>query len=212
MTIKSLDQSEKGYIAGVLDSDGAILIRRIGKTYSFYCYIMFVGTFEQMYKVKDMLRLDNKVAQHGNRWKVHITSQEDVVSLLKRIYPFLTKKPEANLVFQMRALHDKRRSAGRSGIVPSDENVNRRIEIFKQYKMYKARSGGHITNWDEFEESLTEAWSASHGNHEPSQDIRELFDQLSSEEKSEFLHSLEGVTTSPEITGSSVPLEREDIV
>jgi len=213
MSTGSLEQWEKGYLAGVLDSDGALIIRRIQKSYSFNCYLQFVGTLEQMVKVRDMMGCNNKkIYEHGNRYSLMLMKQEDVVSILKRIYPYLTKKPEADLVFRMRSLHDRSNSFGRKGNKPSKETLNQRLAIFRTYKSYKSRSGGHTTNWDELEESLNEAYNkVSHDNPEPSP--QELINKLSLEDRGKVIKRLrEGVETSSEIMNSSVPLEREEIV
>lgn len=214
MAIKSLEQWEKGYIAGFIDGDGAFLIRRIGKSFSFYCSIQFVGTFEQMVKVRSILGLvDSKIYQHGNRWMFLVGKQDDAESLIKRIYTFLTKKPEAGLILAMRELHDRSNSHGQNGSKPSEQILEQRLQVFKQYKTYKSRSGGHVTNWGEFEESLTDAWEASQGNLEPS--ILELFSKLTPDRKAGLLLAMgmdEGVTTRPEIMVSSAPPEREEIV
>lgn len=162
MAISSLEQWEKGYIAGVLDSDGALLLRRNGQSFSFMASVQFVGTFQQMLKIWKMLGQPGNVYEHGSRWTLMIFKTEDVKSLVGRVYEFLTKKDEANILLQMMALHNL---PGKS--VPW-ENIEKRIELLKAYKQHKARSGGHVTNWGELRESLRRAWEASYGNPEPS--------------------------------------------
>jgi len=192
-TAKSLKQWEKGYIAGVLDSDGAILLRRNGRKYNkraltFVCYLLFVGTPSQVEKIQNILGTSSKIYTHGNRSRLVIGKQDEVTSILKRIYPYLTIKEEANIVFRMRSLH-KRYYANKG--VP-EEVLRERLNLYKRYKQLKCRSGGHTTNWGEFGEILN---AYAHGNPEPSS-----------------IGDGEGVETSPEIMDSSAPPEREDIV
>lgn len=139
-----------------------------------------------MTKIADMLKTGSLLNRANKNFTLYIGRKEDAILLLKKLYPYLTKKKEAELVFKMTSLH--KLNSGR----PSWENVQQRIKLFKEYKNCKIKSGGHTTNWGEFDESLRLAY---YGNVEPSSNnIRE------------------GVETSPEIMDGSAPPEREDIV
>ena len=156
MTIRSLKQWEKGYIAGCLDSDGYI-----GITYDnaspYIPTVTITGSYRQIDKLISILGIGN-ISRCRNSHVIAIP-RVDIKHLLKKVYPFLSKKRKAELIFKLLKLNQA---------CPKD--LVQAAKLYHESRMLSSHgASGRTTKGDEFRETLIASLkSKATGNPEPS--------------------------------------------
>ncbi len=134
------DNVLKAFIAGLIDSDGSISIkrtRRNNKRYEIVHVDIILSDLEQARMIPLILRrfdIYSRIRKARNTVKVQITSRENVLRLLEIIKPYSVKA--RNIIVPLK----KKNISSIEGVIPkkiSIEIARRLIEEFKPYTLIK---------------------------------------------------------------------------
>ena len=142
--MKELTQAEKGYLAGIIDGEGALIIRHQNGHRSYYAVTQVCNTDIKMISYLLEITGIGKIASYsteGNRkqaYKWTVFRKDDLYALLDATYPYLiTKRERADLLYRLREIKLQplvRKGINRGKWILSDEVVSKCSVLFEKMR------------------------------------------------------------------------------
>ncbi|WP_142418958.1 LAGLIDADG family homing endonuclease [Clostridium tertium] len=132
-----MTETEKAYIAGIIDGEGSVMLQRIHKNeYPSPCISIASTTLELLEWVKDTVGKGRIISKKNYNIEKHkdcysyVLRRNDAISLLNDIYPYLiinTKKKRAELIIS------KYKSVTPRNGYYTDEMLIAKEEFYKEF-------------------------------------------------------------------------------
>ncbi len=132
-----MTETEKAYIAGIIDGEGSIMLQRIHKNeHPSPCVSITSTTLELLEWIKDTVRKGRVLSKKNYNIEKHkdcysyVLRRNDAISLLNDIYPYLiinTKKKRAELIIS------KYKSVTPRNGYYTDEMLIAKEEFYKEF-------------------------------------------------------------------------------
>ncbi len=132
--MKELTDAQKGYIAGIIDGEGCLIIRHQNNQRSYYAVLQVCNTDINMISwliettgVGLIAPFKHKQPNRKNGYKWTVFKKEELYTLLDAIRPYLvTKSPRADVLYKLRELKNQplvRKNVQRGRLLTSDTVV-----------------------------------------------------------------------------------------